>query len=214
MLQYQSDFPNQVQQLNVSISKHYHLLKDGTIKWQEKQIDVNWANYKKVNKRLLVTYIIRDHYSSCFYAELHPIDRMPKVEDFLFNAWKKKNDYEFCGAGYNIIVPNLTLSQFPQLNSFFNNVDKVNLQLPTSGFNSAVRSIREWERRIKSVYLFIADTENIKGFQSKICEINRLINSKFYSERSNLKKWAENNPKVLLPRDKESFYRYFHEKTL
>lgn len=209
---YKSDFPNQLQQLNVSISKHYHLLKDGTIKWQEKQIDVDRANYRGLNKRLLVTYIIRDHYSSCFYAELHPTDSMPRIEDFLYNAWQKKDHYEFCGIGYNIIVPKITLDLFPQLNNFFSNVDKVNLQLPSSGFNSAVRSIREWEKKIKSVEYFISDTEKLEGFQNKIDEINRLINSKFYSERSNLKKWAENNPKILLPRDKESFYSYFQQR--
>jgi hypothetical protein len=50
MLFYKSDYPNQVHQINVSISKHYHLLNDGRIKYQEKKFDINWQNYTRTNK--------------------------------------------------------------------------------------------------------------------------------------------------------------------
>ena len=113
MLSYKSDFPNQVHQLNVSISQNYYLLKDETIKWQEKKFDINWKNFTKSSKRHLVTYIIRDHYSSCFFAELHPIDKLPEIEEFLFNAWSIKEDYEFRGIGHSNIIPQSTIDQFP-----------------------------------------------------------------------------------------------------
>ena len=35
---YKSDYPNQVHQLNMSISQNYYLLKNGEIKYQLKKI--------------------------------------------------------------------------------------------------------------------------------------------------------------------------------
>ena len=210
MLSYKSDFPNQVHQLNVSISQHYFLLKDGTIKWQEKKLDINWRNYKKTNKRPLVTFIIRDHYSSCFYAEFHALEEMPDIEDFLFNAWSKKDDYDFWGVGHHIVVPQSTLDQFPKLHFFFKRAkDLIHLQLPTSGFSSAVCSIREWERQAKYVSYYFQDTDKLLGFQQKNNLINSHINDSRSREDSNLKKWLLNKPRIISPNSKEVFYRYF-----
>lgn len=43
---YKSDYPNQVHQLNMSISQNYYLLKNGEIKYQLKKFDINWNNYE------------------------------------------------------------------------------------------------------------------------------------------------------------------------
>jgi hypothetical protein len=212
MIHYKSDYPNQVQQMNISISQHYYLLKDGTIKWQEKKFDINWKNYSKTNKRHLVTYIIRDHFSSCFYAEFHPIDEMPKIEDFLFNAWKLKDDYAFHGIGKTVMIPQSTLDQFPRTINFFKNVTNIHLQIPTSGFSSAVRSIREWEQKIKFVISYIRDIDKIKGFKNRIEKINEDINNQYLRDDSNLKKWINNNPKIISPGDKETFIALFNDK--
>lgn len=214
MIHYKSDYPNQVHQMNISISQHYYLLKDGTIKWQEKKLDVNWKNYAKTNKRHLVTYIIRDHYSSCFYAELHPIDEMPEIEDFLFNAWTTKDNFAFNGIGKTVMIPQSTLDQFPKANNFFKNVTNVHLQIPTSGFSSAVRSIREWEQKIKFVPYYIKDVDKIKDFQNKIELINEVINNQYGREDSNLNKWLNNNPRIISPGDKSTFVALFNDNKL
>jgi len=210
MLNYKSDYPNQVHQFNISISQHYYLLKDDTIKWQEKKFDINWKNYSKTNKRHLVTYIIRDHFSSCFYAELHPIDEMPEVEEFLFNAWSKKEGYEFYGIGKTTIVPQTTLDQFPKTMIFFSKVANIHLQLPTSGFSSAVRSIREWEHHIKFVSTYLRDIDKIQGFKTRINNINQNINNQYNREDSNLKKWINNNPQIISPDEKATFISLFN----
>ena len=210
MLTYKSDFPNQVQQLNVSISQHYYLLKDETIRWQEKSLDINWKNFRKSNKRHLVTFIIRDHYSSCFYAELHSIDLLPSIEEFLYNAWTEKEDYEFCGIGHTVIVPKTTQVQFPQLLHFFGRTSKVNIQTPTTGFSSAVRSIREWERNIRYVQSFIPGIDILEGFQKDIDYINRHMNQGFgFDQDTNLAKWALNKPQLIMPGSRGTFYSYF-----
>lgn len=212
MIQYKSDYPNQVHQLNISISQHYYLLKDWIIKRQEKKFDINWKNFSKSNKRHLVTYIIRDHFSSCFYAELHPIDEMPEIETFLFNAWTNKEDYAFHGIGKTVVIPKSTLDQFPRTINFFNNISSTHLQLPTSGFSSAVRSIREWERSIRFVVSYINDIDNIQNFTNRIAYINEVINNQYGREKSNLKIWMNNKPRIISAGDKSSFMDLFNKK--
>ena len=63
MIHYYSDFPNQVHQLNVSLSKNYHLLKDGSIKYQEKKFNINFKNHEKTGKRHLINFVIRDRFT-------------------------------------------------------------------------------------------------------------------------------------------------------
>src|SRR5665647_1102704 len=158
MLRYKSDFPNQVHQLNVSLSKHYLVLNDGSIKWQAKELDINWDNYTKTGKKHLVTYIIRDHFSNCFYAELHSVDKMPLIQEFLFNAWTQKDNYEFHGMPTCLIVPKTTQEHFTSIQTFFSKFNgKLNMQNPTSGFSSALVSIRQWERFIKYFSGFYQD---------------------------------------------------------
>ncbi|RZJ90594.1 MAG: hypothetical protein EOO20_07675 [Chryseobacterium sp.] len=81
---YKSDYPNQVHQLNFSISQNYHILKNGDIKYQVKKFDVNWSNYSKSGKIHLINYLIRDHFSGCFYAEVYPIDEVPHISEIPF----------------------------------------------------------------------------------------------------------------------------------
>ena len=211
MLSYKSDYPNQVQQLNVSISKNLFLLKDGTIKYQDKKFDINWKNYQKSKKKHLVTFIVRDHFSSCFYAELHPIDELPKIEEFLFNAWSEKENYEFYGIGKTCIIPNSTLQLYPGIQNFFKNVDNVHLQLPENGFSSAIRSIREWEQKIIHFISWYSNLKKINDFKENIEIINREINDSYNRENSNLKKWMSNEPKITNTPSKVVFFKFFEK---
>lgn len=212
MLRYKSDFPNQVHQINISLSKHYFILNDDSIKWQAKEFDINWANYNKTEKKHLVTYIIRDHFSNCFYAELHFVDKMPMIHEFLFNAWKQKSDYPFYGMPACLIVPKTTQKQFPSIHKFFSNVDKPYLQTPTSGFSSAVISIRHWERCIKYFIDFYKDCKTLTQFQENIELINKETNAFGSSKRegNSLQKWLDNNPQIIdIGNEKEKFYTLF-----
>ncbi len=216
MIRYKSDFPNQVHQLNVSLSKHYYLLNDNSIKWQANEFDINWMTYTKTSKKHLVTYILRDHFSNCFYAELHSVDKMPLIHEFLFNAWTQKQNYPFFGAPTCLIVPNSTQLQFPSLQIFFTKVNQMDLQTPTSGFSSAVVSIRAWERFVKYFTDFYNDCKTLSQFQNNIQLINNKTNTFGSSKRkdNNLQKWIDNSPHIIdIANDKKKFITFLYKAT-
>lgn len=211
MNRYKSDYPNQVHQLSVYISKNYYLLKSGEIKYQNKKFDINWKNYVKTGKRHLVSFVIRDHCSGCFYAETHPIDQLPHLKEFLFNAWRKKDHYEFYGIPENLIVGRNVVDMWPELMSFADDCKKINIELAESGFSTAVRATKDWENNI-NYYTIYPKYKTIEGFQSNNEIICRDLNFRKRSdkEESNLEKWAK-NPKgaSLINEDKERFYKSF-----
>lgn len=211
LAKYMSEFRNQVHQLNVCLSKHYFLLKDGSIKWQSKAFDIDWRNYKGTGRRHLVTFIVRDHYSNCFYAELHSVESMPTISQFLFNAWSHKDHFPFSGVPSCLIVPSNTQSQFPSILKFLSTGVGPSLQTPTSGFSSAVVSIRKWERFIKFLTWQSEDIKTLAQFQENIQLINYRINA-FGSSKTagnSLQKWMDNTPKLVPIADKNLFFSLF-----
>lgn len=208
---YKSEYPNQVHQLNLSISQNHYLLKNGEIKYQMKKFDINWNNYQKTGKRHLVNFLIRDHYSNCFYSEIYPIDEMPNLKEFLFNAWKKKEKYEFCGIPDNLIIGKHILEKCPEISIMEENIG-VKLQLATSGFTTGVRSLRDWENNIR-YFSYYENYKQIKGFQRNIELICREINLRNSGKTEpNLLKWSNNNPQGKIINNKEEFEKLFQEK--
>lgn len=208
---YKSDFPNQVHQLNVSIAKNHYLLKDETIKYQSKKFDINWKNHSKTGKRHLVNYLIRDHFSGCYYAELHPIDKMPDLKSFLFNAWKTKEFYEFKGVPRYMILGSDVIEKYPDIKNFAQNINEFDLQMADNGFSTGIRSVRD---RIKCIDRYswnpnFSSISNFNKYSERFCrESNLRTNSKI--SESNLEKWANNNPRGILIDDKEIFYEKFN----
>ncbi len=206
---YKSDYPNQVHQLNLSISQNHYLLKNGEIKYQIKKFDVNWKNYQQSGKKHLVNFLIRDHFSNCFYAEIHSIDKMPHIKDFLFNTWRKKDNYDFCGFPDTLILGKHIIEKFPEIKNLEKNIG-INLQLATSGFTTGIRSLRDWENEIKFVTAIYTDCQSIKDFQNNNEFICREINSKDTEKTEpNLLKWSNNISKVRLINDKKEFDKFF-----
>jgi len=209
---YKSDFPNQVHQLNVSIAKNHFLLKDGTIKSQVKKFDINWKNYSKTGKRHLVNYLIRDHFSGCYYAELHPIDEMPDLKAFLFRAWKTKDFYEFKGIPKYLILGNDIVEKYPDVLNLAKNIQGFDLEMAENGFSTGIRSVRDWIRCIDN-FTWNPKFSNISDFNmhsERFCrEFNLRTNSK--KAESNLERWANNNPKGILIDNMELFYEQFEK---
>lgn len=205
---YKSDYPNQVHQLNFSISQNHYLLKNGEIKYQQKKFDVNWSNYSKSGKRHLVNYLVRDHFSNCFYAELHPIDELPTISDFLYNAWRPKEEYEFSGIPTVLIVGRNVIERFPEIQQLHSKRILL-LQLATNGFATGVRSLRDWEHNIR-FYSFYENCKTISGFQRNTEIICREINlHRTGKTEVNLTKWLSNNPRGADVPDKADFEKYF-----
>jgi len=205
---YRSEYPNQVHQLNFSISQNYYILKSGEIKYQTKKFDVNWKNYEKTAKRHLVNILIRDHFSSCFYAEIHPIDETPDMKDFLFNAWKEKKGFEFCGIPQNLILGKHTVERFPSLMSFSEKVG-LNVELVQNGFATGIRSVRDWESNIRFFTSF-EQNRQIVDFQSNIEKICRELNLRDSGKTEpNLLKWSRNQPRGSIINDEKGFAELF-----
>jgi len=209
---YESDYPNQVHQLNFSISQNYHLLKNGQIKYQSKKFDVNWKNYERTGKLHLVNFLIRDHFSNCFYAELHRIDTLPDMKEFLFNAWRRKEHFEFCGIPKHLILGRHVVSRFPLIQNFAHN-SGLNLELAENGFATGIRSLRDWENNIK-YYTSFYNYKTLLSFQQDTHSICRNLNLQESGKTEpNLKKWAENQPRGILINDKLEFDRLYEQLT-
>lgn len=208
---YKSDYPNQVHQLNFSISQNYYLLKNDEIKYQTKKFDVNWKNYEKTGKRHLVNYLIRDHFSGCFYVEIFPIDEIPNIKDFLFNAWREKEEFEFCGIPRTLILGRHIMDKFPELHNFSNNIE-LNIELAQNGFATGIRSLRDWENNIK-YFTYYENNKTIQDFQLNIERICRELNLRNSGKTEpNLLKWGNNEPKGKLINNKINFDRLFENE--
>lgn len=207
---YKSDYPNQVHQLNISICKSYYLNKNDEIKHQKKKFDINWQNYTKTGKRHLVHYLIRDHFSNCFYAEIHPINEMPSLKDFLFKAWNKKKNFEFYGIPKTLFLSQNILKENPDILNFEKNIKGFHIELVKNGFGSAIRSIRDWERCI-SFFLLFDNYNTISDFNNNNEYFCRHFNLRKNSKKkeSNLEKWSKNKPKGALITEKKEFESLF-----
>lgn len=208
---YVSDYPNQVHQLNFSISQNYHILKNGDIKFQAKKFDVNWKNYNKTGKRHIVNFLIRDHFSNCFYAEIFPVDKNLSIIDFLYNAWRKKENFEFCGIPNTLILGRHVVERFPDIYNLEANIG-LNIELATNGFATGIRSLKDWENNI-AYYSNYHNYKNISGFQNNIEIICRDLNLRNNGKSEpNLIKWANNKPKGILINELIEFSKLFESQ--
>lgn len=207
MLFYKSYFPNQIHQLNVSISKHLYILKNGNIKYQKKAFDINWKNYHKSEKEHLVHYIIRDHFSNCYYAEICSSSNLMPIEKFIWNAWRQKSFYEFGGIPNCLIYPNTVLANFSEFQRFTGNFVQTKFLAATSGFEGGVRIVREWEEKLTSRIFYFNYFSTIDEIKSNIEQLNRQLNS--LDRKNCLKTWKENLNEFNVLSDKDVFLSFF-----
>lgn len=142
---YVTDHSNQVHQLLVSVSRHFHAAGDGSIKYQKKPFEVNIKNYHKSKKNHLVYYILRDHFSGNFVFEITTTNSLISIADFLYYAWHKDTEDHFWGMPDSILVPKLISSP-----DFFEGLNRLGVEAlnPPSGFASGIRIIRDIEDQI------------------------------------------------------------------
>lgn len=205
---YRSDYPNHVHQLNMSISQNHYLLKNGEIKYHIKNFDVHWTNYWKSGKRHLVNFLIRDHFSNCFYAEMFPIDEMPDMKNFLFNAWREKENYPFCGMPKCLILGRHIIDRCPEILNLAYTAN-MDIQLANNGFATGIRSMRDWESNMR-FFASYTNLRKIDGFQELSEFICRDINSRDSGKTEpNLSKWINNDPRGQVINDFTEFEKLF-----
>jgi len=199
-LTYKTDYPNEVHQLAVSVSKHLIILRNGLIKFQQKPIDVGLATLANSPKDHVVHYLIRDHCSGVFYAEVCCSKRLMSLEDFLFRAWSEKAEYEFCGAPECISIPKVVSNYFPRVNELIADYGIQTIEV-TSGFQSgAIRDVKTWEHHIRAE---INSEEGIKLLSewtpSVTAEMSAELNGKYSSRSSKIERWKYGITRVRIP---------------
>lgn len=143
---YRTDYPNQVHQLSVAVSKHYYAGVDGLLKYQKKPFDIKFSNASKTGKDHLLVYSLRDHYSGLFYIELAFLSTPQPITAFLGRAWRPKEDNVLQGLPDMLMIPKTVEDEFPNVcNAVYN--QGVDLLKVTSGFQSggliAIRAVEE-----------------------------------------------------------------------
>lgn len=144
MNRYSTDYPNQLHQLMVSVSKHYWITKDGIVKYQQKVMDVRLGNIAESPKAHVVHYVVRDHFSGLFYARIASSRALMQPMAFLTEAWSEKPDFAFRGKPDYLAVPDTIEAAFPGTRDGVTALG-VDLLPVTSGFQGGIRDIRTLE---------------------------------------------------------------------
>lgn len=208
---YKTDYPNQVHQLLISLSRHIYVSKTGEIHFQKKPFDYNLRNVNGSSKIHIVHYILKDHYSGVFYAEICTHLDLIKAEEFLYRAWSKKENFPFCGMPHVLSVPKNVLEFAPGLTGLIDAL-KIKRFEPTSGYQAGIREIRTWEDEINFAIVFTPSLKSFDELKNKTLELCIHLNNKGREKSSKISNWYENTEKVYLPPDLEFFKKYYSEK--
>ncbi len=184
---FKSEYSNQIQQLLVTVSRHFYIKKDGRIAYQETPLSTHIKTLEEANKEPLVYYIIRDHYSGNFRLGLCSGQELIPLVDFLFSAWKPKEDKgtlsglpEILSVPKNISTPEL-LSGLKELG-----IKPVH---PPSGFASGIGMIRSLEENIgfNLTRIAIPDLPGLLSVEDKI--IDYMLGGSFRKSKKQI--WQE-----------------------
>lgn len=145
LTRYTSPYRNYAHLLFVTPSKHLMVLKDGRLKDQAKAVDVHLEKIASATREHLVHYIVADHTSSAFYAEVHSSRNLQSPVAFLKRAWQRKEAHFFYGVPEVLSVPAAVASTFPELAPWLARVG-VRALAPSSGFAAGVHQVRNWEK--------------------------------------------------------------------
>ncbi|MBB4844328.1 hypothetical protein HNP55_002864 [Paucibacter oligotrophus] len=144
---YRSPYPNYIHQLFITPSKHLYALKDRRLKWQDKAMEVKLDKIEGADKEHVVHYIVADHTSAAFYAEMRTNKTLMTPIEFLMRAWKKKSDFFFHGVPEHVIVPTAVSSKYPEVRGWLEQLG-VGLIPPSSGFQAGIHQVRTWENDV------------------------------------------------------------------
>ena len=153
MQSYRSEYPNQVHQLTVSVSQHYYFTKTGMLKYQRKNQEVSLDHIADSDRLHLIHYVIRDHCSGIFYAELGLSDNIIPIQRFLYRAWAEQKDYSLYGLPEFLIIANTVTTVFPQLEKQVSALGIKPIKA-TSGFQGGVRDIKTIETNLSVSLVF------------------------------------------------------------
>lgn len=214
---YECAHRNEVHQLLVSLSRHYYVGGDGDLKFQKKPFEFSFDTVARSNKKLMVSYLLRDHYSGVYYAEATTHDRLLNLGGFLFRAWSEKQAFDFRGVPEVLMVPQLVMNRWPQVLDLLEDYG-ITVVKPRSGFETGMIDMKNWQREffencfvdyrkgsgLELSYQF----EYLRGKQLEVCigAAERTIDRE---KRTKLDKWRSSDTELRGPTDQADFERYF-----
>ena len=194
---YRSEYPNQVHLLNVSVSKHYYVTKTGLLKYQIKQQEVVLEKLSTSERLHVIHYVIRDHCSGVFYAELALSNSPIPVCEFLYRAWAQQKDYSLCGVPDMMTIPESVGRFFPSIKDQVATLG-IALVKVTSGFQSGIGDIRTIENHLG--YSVGHPFEHAKGEIKNICTFVNKQTSRTGKD-SKLDLWRNNVRELYAPKE-------------
>ena len=144
---YRSPYPNYIHQLFITPSKHLYVLKDKRLKWQSKALEVKLDGIEDVEREHLVHYVLADHTSAAFYAEVGTSKTLVHPTEFLTRAWSQKPDFFFHGIPENLIVPTAVSKKYPNVEGWLQQLG-VRIVPPPSGFYAGIHQVKNWEKDV------------------------------------------------------------------
>lgn len=146
----QGSAPGREQNLFVSLSRHLYMLKDGSLKYQQKELDPRTAG----SRTLLTRYVLLDVDSGTLYGELHAESDEKDLAGFLARAWHIKADHPMRGLPGQLNLPSGAMKddvlrsdvyQLAQWGSF-----RIG-ELP-SGFAAGVHAVKQFEKAVLALF--------------------------------------------------------------
>ncbi len=196
---YESDYPNQLHQLVVSVSKHITVTKDGRLRFQKKPIEVNLVNVARSDREHVAHYMIRDHFSGAFYGEVCHAATLIPIRDFLIRAWSSKPHYYFCGVPDYISVPKTVSLAFPSVMDIIDALGIKTVEV-TSGFQGGIRDIPTWESYLRQFAAMRDDLALLKQWSPEYtCKLSAYICGDPTEQDSKTWKWYHGVEQVRVP---------------
>jgi hypothetical protein len=213
--EYESNYSNEVHQLIVSVSRHYFITHKGFLKHQKKALEVNLKNIAESEKTHIVHYMIKDHFSGLFYAEICASNLLIPIVEFLYRAWSRKLYHPLYGIPDFLTVPKNVLIKFPEVKNLQETLG-ITLVKVTSGFHAGVRDIRTWENELKFCGFDINDPFKtledltVEQVKEKLPEIFERLFENAYGRLARKDIWLSglnDEKKIYVPKSLEDFIK-------
>lgn len=202
---YKSDYSNHVHQLVVSVSKHLYVTESGTFKYQKKPFEATLDRPESFRKCHIVHYLIRDHFSGLFYAEVADSESFLPIKEFLYRAWSRKGAHPLYGIPSALTLPKTVKKVWPDLERFVESLGIAVIDV-TSGFQGGIRDIRTWDEWLRTgLYKsgYPPDYSEVLEQAPATCV---WLNTSESRGRSKAAVWESGLPeKTYVPRSKEGF---------
>ncbi|RKZ35277.1 MAG: hypothetical protein DRQ37_06800 [Gammaproteobacteria bacterium] len=163
-----SEHPNAAHVLHLAVARRL-FLENGTLRYQEKTLGVTLENHHEAERKPVVYYLIRDHFTGKMYVELSFEVSLNYIVGFLDRAWADKSNRmagnysvqcDFRGRPQTLVVPEKIAARFPVLSELMQEEGCAVMHATRSFAVSAqFRDVREWDKRLAELAAELDDCD-------------------------------------------------------